>query len=509
MYSTFCIEEYDGRIRNTLTVKFKRSLSPYSRQHEKTNIKKQTATSSVYSTNNEIKEIQMNFEKNFLQKVQDNIDSIKLKINAKTDELINKIILRKNMLINEANNIQQKLNENLMNYLNENFVDSSSNSIEKNEPNESKTVSNFSQNEINKTDALVEFKYDDKNEFNIGRIVNLNFPLSDLERARHFLKSNQYKEAMKCLDRIIEINSNEITGEAYFLKGKCLEGLNKYDLAIQMYEKAIEKDHIGAHNLKANLLADLNESRLLYEKAFHLNKNPLKDEDFLCKGNSLYGLEKYEDAIDCYEKAIELASNYSAAYFNRANSHKSLGQFQKAIQSYDKAIELNPNDEASFFNRAICLQKLGKYEEAITSYNRVLELNPKDISSLNNKGICLGNLGIHDTAIECYNKAIKLDACDEVNSTLFNNKGFSMHNLGKYLDAISSFDKAIQLNPNNCDALNNKANSLKKLKRYKEAIKCYNKCILMNPNDDLAKKNKQITLKESKEKKSYKLNCLS
>ena len=191
MYSTFCIEEYDGRIRNTLTVKFQRSLSPSSRLYDKINAKKNSNLSS--------KEIKMKFEKTLKQKIQENIDAIKLKISVKTDELINKILLRKNLLINEANNIQQKLNENMISYLNENFVENNESLIRANELNETRNVANFSQNAFDKINPLVELEYDNKNEFNIGRIVNLNFPLSDLERAKHFVQLNQYKEAMKLL----------------------------------------------------------------------------------------------------------------------------------------------------------------------------------------------------------------------------------------------------------------------------------------------------------------------
>jgi hypothetical protein len=33
-------------------------------------------------------------------------------------------------------------------------------------------------------------------------------------------------------------------------------------------------------------------------------------------GNTLSALEKYEEAIDCYQKAIELDQNYATAYYN-------------------------------------------------------------------------------------------------------------------------------------------------------------------------------------------------
>lgn len=500
MYSTFFVEECDGRLRNTLTVKFQRSLSSSEDDitTESTTYVVNKSNASA-STSNQTEETRLNYQKKFQQKIQEKIDLIKYKINVRTDDLINKILLRKSKLISEANYIQEKLNENLKSYFNESF----SQSDFAVEPSRTSDFS-FNQNELNKIDALVEFKYDKVNEYNIGRIVNFGFPLSNFEKAKHFLHTNQCQDAIKCLEKVTKTDDVS-EGEIYFLKGKCFERLNKTDLAIQCYDKAIQRNHIGAHNLKANLITDKSESKHLFEKAYQLNKNPLKEEDFLCKGNSLYGLEKYEGAIDHYEKAIQLASDYSAAYFNLANSHKQLEHYEKAIDFYDKAIRLNPNDDSSFFNVGLCLQKLGEFEEAIKSYNKVIDLNSSDINALNNKGICLGNLGNHESAIECYQKAIELDASDEDYSAIFNNKGFSLHHLKNYIEAVDMFDIAIRLNPNNNDAFNNKANSLMKLRRYKDAIACYNKAINLNPNNELAKANKLIALKEYKEQKSLKL----
>lgn len=53
-----------------------------------------------------------------------------------------------------------------------------------------------------------------------------------------------------------------------------------------------------------------------------------------------------------------------------------LGKYQEAIESYDKALEINPNDFDAWNNKGHALKDSGRYQEAITSYDKALKINP-------------------------------------------------------------------------------------------------------------------------------------
>ena len=65
------------------------------------------------------------------------------------------------------------------------------------------------------------------------------------------------------------------------------------------------------------------------------------------------------------------------------------GKFQEALACFDKAIEINPYYSAALNNRALMLEVLGKLDESVISYNKSIEINPNNALVHYNRGIAL------------------------------------------------------------------------------------------------------------------------
>ena len=83
------------------------------------------------------------------------------------------------------------------------------------------------------------------------------------------------------------------------------------------------------------------------------------------KGLSLGKLGRHEEAIQCYDKALELDPKASWAWSNKGWSLGELGRHEEAIQCCDKALELDPKDSVAWINKGRSLGELGRHEEAI------------------------------------------------------------------------------------------------------------------------------------------------
>lgn len=66
------------------------------------------------------------------------------------------------------------------------------------------------------------------------------------------------------------------------------------------------------------------------------------------------------------------------AYNNKAISLSALNKYEKAIECFDKVIELNPDDHKGLYNKGIALFKLHKYDEAIKFFRKSIVIYPND-----------------------------------------------------------------------------------------------------------------------------------
>ena len=97
------------------------------------------------------------------------------------------------------------------------------------------------------------------------------------------------------------------------------------------------------------------------------------------KGCSLMKLDKYEEAIVCFDKIIELDHKNISAWNNKGFSLNRLGKSEEAIIYYDKILAINPLDEKALLNKSDALGKLRRFDEAISYCDKLLEINPNNV----------------------------------------------------------------------------------------------------------------------------------
>lgn len=199
---------------------------------------------------------------------------------------------------------------------------------------------------------------------------------------------------------------------------------------------------------------------------------------------------EYQQALNSYNKAIEIKSDYSEAWSNKAMTLYKLKHFNEAIDHYSKVIELKSDNAETWYNRGLIYQELKKYELAIHDYNKAIELIPNYHQAWCNKGNILFALRDYSCALEYYNKALQIKPNYP---EALSNKGNALHWLNRFDDALNCYDKAIQIKPDYVEAWSNKGNTLHELGRYDEAIKHYDKAISINPNYAQAYSNKSHT----------------
>ena len=207
-----------------------------------------------------------------------------------------------------------------------------------------------------------------------------------------------------------------------------------------------------------------------------------------------FNLEKYSSALRIYLKIISyfedydklLDSNYRDRYFARSYYKTALtlyylNRYEEAVEYYSKAIEINPIYEKAFINKGIILAKLMAFDEALYSFNMALEINDKSEICYFNIGIIYSKLERYEEALFYFNKALEFGY-----DYAYLNVAIVLEKLGRINEAFDTYDKAVSMDKSLEVIYLNKANLLMNLKKYDEAVECLNEALLIlnNKNSD-------------------------
>jgi predicted TPR repeat methyltransferase len=110
-------------------------------------------------------------------------------------------------------------------------------------------------------------------------------------------------------------------------------------------------------------------------------------EDWRQRGNTLYRAGKFAEALDAYNRSIQLDPGNPKAYVGRGSSHKNLGHKREALADYSRAIELDPAYSNAWMNRGSFYYENGDFRAALSDYDKAIEANPNNAPALYSRGM--------------------------------------------------------------------------------------------------------------------------
>ena len=216
-----------------------------------------------------------------------------------------------------------------------------------------------------------------------------------------------------------EVIDEKWDGKTYYLKAKVSADPDEVAKSVDSLRadkqktKALEESRKKAKNA-------LEEIERLKKEMEVLKKSTKKQEeyakavkelsatDWFDKGVNFHESGNYKEALNAYNKMIELDPQYAGAYVTRGLAYHNLGNRQQAINDYNKAIQLNPQDDAAYKYRGLSYAMLGNHQQAINDYSKAIELGPKDARAYYSRGISYLLLKNKQKAIEDVKTAAKL-----------------------------------------------------------------------------------------------------
>lgn len=242
-------------------------------------------------------------------------------------------------------------------------------------------------------------------------------------------------------------------------KADILKETGKFNDALVELAKAMEiepenPDVYLSYALTYDSMNDLKASLPYFEKALVLCPNDHYIMTHL--GITLARNEKYSEAIEILNEALEINPEYIVAKWNLGLIYRTIGLYEDALKEFLECVVLDSESEyvkeEIHYQMGLCYYDMGWTREALNNFNNHLKLFPNDI---------WGHLSIGN----CY------------------------FDLGWIEDSIRKFKDSLQICPDFIPAYNSLALSYAEKGWYEEALEVLRTALLIVPNDQSVKDN--------------------
>ncbi|HBE21181.1 MAG TPA: hypothetical protein DEG17_15335 [Cyanobacteria bacterium UBA11149] len=106
------------------------------------------------------------------------------------------------------------------------------------------------------------------------------------------------------------------------------------------------------------------------------NLPELDHEFWFNKGVELATLNRYQEAMNCFDYSIGIDSGNYKAWIWRGGMLTHLDRYQEASTSFEQAVKLEPNAKDAWLFLGVAFHHIGKYKQAYSCYDKALGRKP-------------------------------------------------------------------------------------------------------------------------------------
>jgi tetratricopeptide (TPR) repeat protein len=256
--------------------------------------------------------------------------------------------------------------------------------------------------------------------------------------------------------KVHEQNGRLEEAVAAFEKAYGIEKIDDVRVAIGNLHMRLGNDKEASEWLKAGLGEGAKPEvvynyavSLIREKKYHAaipslrsvtRERPEMYQAWLALAQCLQATKQYSQAIEPYEKALELNPDAKLA-FHLASSAKKSKQYDKAIAAYQTALEMDPTYVKARYNLSLTFMDAKRYEEAAASFDSLIELEGASYRAYYSQGLSYYYIAKYDEALEAFDLALEFE--ETVN--VYNNIGLVYDKLGDKKKTTEYYKRAQDL----------------------------------------------------------------
>ena len=299
-----------------------------------------------------------------------------------------------------------------------------------------------------------------------------------LNMAMGNMQQGNYRVAELVLQDIIKAHEGHY--DSHYMLGLARYFMGNAKGALEHIAKACESETAEAewfcnYGILLNETGELEKALEAYDKAIEVDSD--YPNTHWNKSYSLWLAERYEEAEKAARDGIKRAPQSAEAWLNLGTAIVKQGRREEAVEAWEKAVEINPEFGFAWNNLGNVLRELGQLESSEEKCRKALELSPEHAQAMNNLANALLDLGNTEEAEELYRKAI---AQEPDYAEAHNNLCIALIRQSRYEEAIHEARVAVSYNKNYVEALMNMSVAYKSLGRLEEAEKAIETAVALD-----------------------------
>jgi len=278
---------------------------------------------------------------------------------------------------------------------------------------------------------------------------------------------------------------------------KIFAGVGEYYMDQENTDKAIEyfRESVTLDSKNTNAKSGLSEALSLKGNALlveekpetakgyfeeSLTNNPKNAVAFFGLGEVFSALEKDDEAIANYEKALLLDKDLTEINVPLGILYYQKGEIAKADTFLTRALAVSPNDADTQYFLGLVRYAQNRNQESLTAFREALKADSGNAELHFRIGEALERLNKNEDAVIAFNEAVKLKPqYFEANFEL----GSVYYEMGKYTESIKAFEAAKKLKNDNIDVYVNLGDAYRQIPDYNNAESNYNMATIFIQRD--------------------------
>ncbi len=210
-----------------------------------------------------------------------------------------------------------------------------------------------------------------------------------------------------------------------------------------------------------------------------VEKEPGATEGWFQWGYCLYKQGHVPEALERFEKAASLRTDWIEIPMARSICHLSLKQHAAAFEHADECLRMNTSYLPALFTKAVAFHMTWELQQAATLYSRVLELDPNYAEALMN----LITLGLQQKQYDDARRySEQLAALQPDNTLAIEGLATAAFNAGDFESAWRHYTRLVELAPDQVSHWLNLGVTNEKRDKLPAAVKAYTKARQIRPD---------------------------